>query len=93
MKNFVLGLMIALFALTSTYGGECVSGNCAVARLPRRIVTLSTQVVNVPVEVTTRTVNRVRRFSRKASCGCVCEATKVVETSTQPTLAEPAPSK
>jgi len=93
MKNCIAGLMIALFTLTSTYGGECASGSCSVTRLPRRIITLSKEVVSVPVEVTTRTVNRVRRFGRKVSCGCVCEATKVVETSTQPTLAEPAPSK
>ena len=65
MKNIITGLMIGLFTLTSTYGAECSSDSCAVARLPRRIVTLSKEVVSVPVQVTSRTVTRVRRFGRR----------------------------
>jgi hypothetical protein len=74
MKNFILGLMITVCSMSYSYGGEC-NGSCYAARLPRRIVTLSTEVVNVPVEVTTRTVSRVRKIVRKAPCDC-CTTTK-----------------
>ena len=78
MKNIITGLMIGLFALTSTYGADCASDSCVVARLPRRIVTLSKEVVSVPVEVTSRTVTRVRRFGRRLvvkNNGCDCATT------------------
>ena len=87
MKNFIAGLMIALMSVTSIYAGECSTGSCSVVRLPRRIVTLSKEVVQVPVEVTTRSVTRIRKLGRRVcvnDCGC-----QNVQTVTQePTLAK-----
>lgn len=88
MKNVILGLIMTVCCFGYSYAGEC-NGSCSVARLPRRIVTLSKEVVSVPVEVTTRTVSRVRRFVRPVYRAHVVETTKSVVPSNQPTLAEP----
>lgn len=69
MKNVIMIVMLMLSTVSYSYGGECASGACSVPRLPRRVVSLTTEVVNVPVAVTTRTVNRVRRFGRRVVCG------------------------
>lgn len=93
MKNVMLGLVIAALSFGVGYAGDCDTG-CTTCRVPRRVVTLSQEIVQVPVEVTTRTVTRVRRFGRRVfgrrvvvadSCGC----NSATETTGEPT---PAPA-
>ncbi len=74
MKNFIAGLVIALMSLNSVYAGECSNGSCSASRLPRRIFTLSKEIVQVPVRVTTRSVTRVRKLVRRdAVTNCECQ--------------------
>jgi hypothetical protein len=72
MKNFIFA-MIATFIFTgSSFGGECLNGVC---HLRSRTVSVTKEIVNVPVVVTKkvvdttrnvgkRTVNRVRNIVR-----------------------------
>jgi hypothetical protein len=58
MKNIVFALMIILgFASLST-AGECANGTCTVAQ-PRRVVTVTKNVVRETVRLPRRFVNSV----------------------------------
>jgi hypothetical protein len=63
MKKFIIATMLILGTVSSTYGGECVSGNCS---LRSRVVNVTREVISVPVTVTRRTVEATRNFGRKS---------------------------
>ena len=56
---FVFALMVLG---SSTYAGECASGNCT---LRSRVVNVTREVISVPVEVTRRTVEATRNVGRR----------------------------
>jgi len=62
MKNIIVAAMIVLGMTASVYSGECVSGNCS---LRSRAVTVSREIINVPIQVTKRTAEATRNFGRK----------------------------
>lgn len=57
-------LMIVALVLCSSvsFGGECVNGSC---RLGNRVVTVTKDIVAVPVEVTRRTVQVTTNVARR----------------------------
>lgn len=56
MKNFVIVAMLAIGMAGSTYAGECSSGNCSV-NVPRRVVTVTKNVVRETVRLPRRIIN------------------------------------
>jgi hypothetical protein len=59
-----LVMIIALmFAGSVTFAGECVNGNCRVLR--SRAVTVTQEIVQIPVTVTRRTVEATRNLGQK----------------------------
>lgn len=61
MKNLLL--VIALMSVSSaSFAGECVTGNCP---LRSRVVSVTKEVISVPVTVTRRTVEATRNFGRR----------------------------
>lgn len=56
-------LMIALmFAGTTSFAGECVSGKCSVRS---RVVNVTKEVVSVPVKVARRTVQATKNLGKR----------------------------
>lgn len=62
MKNIICLVMIMLGMISSVYAGECQTGNC---KLRSRVVTVSREVISVPVNITRRSVETTRNFGRK----------------------------
>ena len=62
MKNVLL-LIALMFVGSVSYAGECVSGNCKVLR--SRAVTVTQEIVQVPVAVTRRTVEASRNVGSR----------------------------
>lgn len=58
-------LVVALMICgSSTFAGECANGRCA---LRNRAVSVTREVVSVPVVVTRRTVESTRNFGRRST--------------------------
>ena len=66
MIKFVIALLL-IVAGTSSFAGECVSGNCS---LRSRTVNVTREIVNVPVTVTRRTVQATRNVGCKVVNRC-----------------------
>lgn len=66
MIKFVIALLL-IVAGTSSFAGECVSGNCS---LRSRTVNVTREIVNVPVTVTRRTVQATRNVGSKVVNRC-----------------------
>lgn len=65
MKNVLL-LIALMFVSSVGYAGECANGNCKVLR--SRAVTVTQEVVQVPVTVTRRTVEASRNLGCRTAC-------------------------
>ena len=65
MKNFVIAIMLVLGTIGSSYGGECVNNSCNCGLLRSRIVSVTQEVISVPVVVTRKTVETTRNIGRK----------------------------
>ena len=66
MKSLML--VIALMIVGSTASaGECANGSCSVP-VRSRVVNVTREVVNVPVEAVRRTVEVTRNVGRKVVC-------------------------
>lgn len=63
MKSVICAIMIVMGTVSCGYAGECVSGYCS---LRSRAVTVSREVIQVPVTVTRRTVEVTRNLGRKS---------------------------
>ena len=64
MKH-VLFVIALMFVGSVSVAGECVNGNCSVLR--SRAVTVTKEVLQVPVTVTRRTVEATRNLGRKTA--------------------------
>lgn len=64
MRTFIACAFIIFSAASASFAGDCVSGNC---NLRNRTVTVVREVVNVPVQVTRRTVEATRNVGRRAA--------------------------
>lgn len=62
MKSIIAAIMMVMGMMSCGYAGECVSGYC---NLRSRAVTVSREVIQVPVAVTRRTVEATRNAGRK----------------------------
>lgn len=61
MRTFIAGLLI-IASSTFVSAGECVNNNC---NLRSRSVTVVRELINVPVQVTRRTVEATRNVGRR----------------------------
>jgi hypothetical protein len=61
MRTLIACSLIVIFS-SFTYAGECVDGSC---KLRNRTVTVVRELVNVPVQVTKRTVEATRNVGRR----------------------------
>jgi hypothetical protein len=62
MKNVLL-LIALMFVGSVSYAGECANGSCRVLR--SRAVTVTKEIVQVPVAVTRRTVEATRNVGSR----------------------------
>lgn len=52
MKNFIAALiMFCVFACSQSYAGDCANGSCSVNRFARKTVSVTRNVLRVPVVV------------------------------------------
>ena len=65
MKNFIVALvMLLVFSASASFAGECAGGSCSLNRVARRAVTVTREVVRVPVVVGRNVVVRTRDVLR-----------------------------
>ena len=62
MKNIITAIMLVMGTVSSGYAGECVSVDCT---LRSRAVTVTREIIQVPLTVTRRTVEATRNVGRK----------------------------
>lgn len=61
MKNFIIALIVLCICLASnTYAGECANGSCVANKAARKTISVTRNVVRVPVVVGQNTIITTR---------------------------------